>query len=296
MDKQKEQKAIDRLKAFEPSDGYYLAYSGGKDSDVILSLAKLAGVKFEAVHNLTTVDAPETVRYVMDNPDVRIDHAHDKNGDPVTMWNLIVKKLIPPTKIARYCCSELKERGGKGRVVVTGVRWAESRKRKDNAGAVKIIGKPKKTQKIADEIGVDYELNKYGGLIMNDDNDINRRMVEQCYRTTKTMLNPIIDWTDSDVWEFLRYYGCKINPLYECGFKRVGCIGCPMANKHRYTEFNLYPKYKQNYISAFDRMLDRRRELGLDSKMSWKTGFDVFKWWLGEDLNQITFDDLEVEL
>lgn len=59
--KEKERIAMERLKAFEPEDGYFLAYSGGKDSDCIKILAQLAGVKFEAVHNLTTVDAPETV-------------------------------------------------------------------------------------------------------------------------------------------------------------------------------------------------------------------------------------------
>jgi len=48
-------------------------------------------------------------------------------------------------------------------------------------------------------------------------------MVEHCYRTRKTMVNPIVDWTDEDVWEFLTHYGCKSNPLYECGFKRIGC-------------------------------------------------------------------------
>lgn len=92
MDSTKEQKAIERLKAFEPADGYYLAYSGGKDSDCIKILAQLAGVKFEAVHNLTTVDTPETVRYVYSQPDVRIDKAYDKDGNHITMWNLIVKK------------------------------------------------------------------------------------------------------------------------------------------------------------------------------------------------------------
>lgn len=273
-------KAIDRLKAFEPDDGYYLAYSGGKDSDCIKILAQLAGVKFDAVHNLTTVDAPETVQYVKSQPDVKIDKAYDKDGNHITMWSLIAKKLMPPTRLVRYCCSELKERGGKGRVVVTGVRWAESNNRKANNGAVNIIGKPKTTQKLAEEIDADYNINKQGGLILNDDNDQSRRMVEHCYRTTKIMVNPIIDWTDEDVWEFLKYYGCKSNPLYECGFKRIGCIGCPMAGKHRYNEFARYPTYKQAYIKAFDKMLDRQRESGKDKGMTWQTGLDVFRWWM----------------
>lgn len=95
---------------------------------------------------------------------------------------------------------------------------------------------------------------------------------------------------------FLHYYGCKSNPLYECGFNRIGCIGCPMAGKHRYVQFERYPKYKQNYITAFDRMLERRKQFGRTAKMkmSWQTGQDVFRWWMGEDFNQLTFDDLEV--
>lgn len=106
---EKEKEAIKYLRIFEPDDPqrpYYLAYSGGKDSDVILILAKLAGVRFEAVHNLTTVDAPETVYYVRNNPDVRIDKPEK------SMWRLIEEKLIPPTRVVRYCCLELKERGG----------------------------------------------------------------------------------------------------------------------------------------------------------------------------------------
>lgn len=67
---EKEKQAIKALRAFEPCDpkGYYLCYSGGKDSDCIRILAALAGVKYEIVHNLTTVDAPETVKYVKSIP------------------------------------------------------------------------------------------------------------------------------------------------------------------------------------------------------------------------------------
>lgn len=54
------------------------------------------------------------------------------------------------------------------------------------------------------------------------------RAIEHCYRTTSVMVNPIVDWTDDDVWEFLHHYGYSANPLYQCGKKRIGCIGCPM--------------------------------------------------------------------
>ena len=288
-----EKKAIQRLQTFEPrTEPYYLAYSGGKDSDVILTLAKLAGVKYEAVHNLTTVDAPETVYHVRKQADVRIDKAHDAEGNHITMERLIVKMLLPPTRIMRYCCDVLKERGGRGRKVVTGVRKAESVKRNANGGLVKVLGKPKTAQKSAEAAGVEYRVSKQGGLIMDVDNDEARQWLEDCYRSHKTMLNPIVDWTDDDVWEFLRHYNVEVNPLYECGFKRIGCIGCPLANINtRLLEFARYPKYKERYIRAFDRMLIARREDGLPTE--WTSGEEVFAWWMGEDINQLTFDDLE---
>lgn len=285
---EKERIAIERLKAFEPNEPYHLCYSGGKDSDVIRILAQLAGVKHELHHNLTSVDAPETVRYVKSIPDMHIDIPHDKDGNRVSMWSLIVKNGIPPLRIARYCCSELKEKGGEGRLKITGVRAAESVSRKKNAGLVKIIGKPKTTQKTAEEFGADYDVSHSGGLVMNMDNDENRRLVEHCYRTTSTMVNPIIDWSEDDVWQFLRYYGCESNPLYKCGKERVGCIGCPMANaKKRIIEFGKYPKYKQLYINAFDKMLEAHSNK--ERYYSWHTGKDVFNWWLEIDENQMTF-------
>ena len=285
--KELEEKAIMRLKLFEPKepvDPYYLAYSGGKDSDTILILAELAGVRFEAVHNLTTADAPETVYYVRSKPNVKIDRPD------TTMWELIPQKLMPPTRIVRYCCSELKERGGQGRVVVTGVRKAESKAREERTGSVNIIGKPQTTKKLAEEIGAEYRQNKQSSIILNNDNTKDRELVEHCYMQSKVMVNPIYDWEDADVWEFLKYYGCKSNPLYECGFKRIGCIGCPQADQHRYFEFYKYPIYKENYIRAFDRMLIARRNRGLTT--NWQSGEEVFKWWMGEDPTQITFDDL----
>lgn len=285
--KKLEERAIKYFRQFEPeSEPYYLAYSGGKDSDVIKLLAKLADVKYEAVHNLTSVDAPETVNYIKSQKDVRTD-IYEKS-----MWRLIEEKLFPPTRIARYCCSELKERGGKGRLVVTGVRWAESVNRNENQGLVTIIGKPKTTVKQATENDVNFMLTGKGGVVLNNDNSSSRKFVEMCYTNRKTMLNPIIDWEDSNVWEFLNHYGCKSNPLYECGYKRIGCIGCPAAGKHRHVELEHYPKYRENYVKAFDRMLLRRKEKGLEILPTWYNGEAVMRWWLEEDSMQITFDDI----
>lgn len=163
--KQKEKDAIERLKAFEPKDGdpYYLCYSGGKDSDCIRILAQLAGVRHEVHHNLTTVDAPETMQYIKSIPGVIIDKARYDDGTPKTMWNLIPKKKIPPTRLVRWCCSELKESGGKGRLLITGVRWSESQNRRDNQGGITVIGKPKDTQRFLESQNVNFLLTKRGG-------------------------------------------------------------------------------------------------------------------------------------
>ena len=276
--------AIDALRAFEPSDGYFLCYSGGKDSDVIRILAGLAGVKHEIHHSLTTVDAPETIAYIKTIPGVIIDKARYNDGHHKTMWNLIVHKGLPPTRLMRYCCEHLKEWNGKGRLKITGVRAAESRGRAENGGDIKILGKPRTTQKYMEREDIQHSITKQGGIILNFDNDGARRAVEHCFRTTCTMINPILTWTSDDVWEFLNYYGCTANPMYKCGEKRVGCIGCPLAGKKaQLEEFKRYPAYYENYIRAFDKMLKTREEKGKTfTKMTWKTGEDVMNWWVGD--------------
>ena len=287
---EKERIAISHLRAFEPQDGkgYYLCYSGGKDSDVIRILAELANVKRDVVHNLTTVDAPETVYYVRSVPEVIVERP------PKSMWRLIAENTMPPTRIVRYCCAKLKERGGTGRLKVTGVRKAESSRRAERSDLVNIIGKPVNTQKFAAEIGADFRVNRQNGLVMNDDNDEARRLVEHCYRTRKTMINPIVDWSDDDVWEFLHYYGCKSNPLYQCGFKRIGCIGCPMGGgKHQKQEFEIYPKYRALYVRAFEKMLDNIHAKKINLRVNWQSGEDILRWWVGDDPQQISIEDLE---
>lgn len=87
----KVQIAIDRLREHEPAEGYFLAYSGGKDSDTILALAKMAGVKFDAHYQLTTVDPPEVVQHIKRHPEVQIHHPEK------TMWQLIVDNGMPPS-------------------------------------------------------------------------------------------------------------------------------------------------------------------------------------------------------
>ena len=276
--------SIARLKAFEPEDGYYVAFSGGKDSQCVYHLCKMAGVKFDAHYNITSVDPPELVRFIKKNyPDVAFEYPRYKDGTVCTMWNLIPRKQMPPTRYGRYCCEKFKESHGQGRVVVTGVRWAESFNRTKNQGMTVIWGKQKQTKKYADENGIEYKTAKNGSIILNDDNDEARRMVEHCYRTQKTMVNPIVDWEDDDVWEFLNSNGIEHCCLYDQGYKRLGCIGCPMNDATARADLEKYPAYKRNYIRAFDRMVANNKANGVKMQENWKDGESVMKWWLRKE-------------
>ena len=249
-----------------------ITYSGGKDSDVLLRLAENSGIPFEVLHSLTTADAPETVYHVrdtfrrMEEKGVKcvIDAHVQPDGKRVTMWNLIPRKLMPPTRIVRYCCAILKEGGGKGRFIATGVRWAESQKRKSR-GLIEVQTKDIRKR-----------------LTLMNDNDETRMQFETCQLKGQRTVNPIVGWTTADVWDYVAMEHIPVNPLYSCGFCRVGCIGCPMAGKHRKMEFERYPKIKLAYIRAFDRMLDERRRRGkMAGGMRWgDNGVDIFNGWM----------------
>ena len=290
-----EQTAIERLRCASGMSlrlfklPLLIAYSGGKDSDVLLRLAEKSGIPFEVQHSLTTADAPETVYHVRDTfrrleekgIKCEIDKHINPDGTRTTMWNLIPRKLIPPTRLMRYCCAELKEGGGKGRFIATGVRWAESAARKNKRGSLEVI----------------VPGNRQKSLILANDNDESRMLFENCQLKGKRVVNPIIDWQEKDVLDYCEAEKIPMNLLYACGWKRVGCIGCPMAGKHRYAEFARYPKYQQAYIAAFDRMLAERQRRGkTEGGMRWgNTGVDVFHWWMEDGVlpGQVTMDDME---
>jgi len=244
------------------------------------------------------------VQFIKSFDDVQIDRPKDKDGNQVTMWNLIPRKKMPPTRIVRYCCKELKEMGGQGRMVVTGVRWAESPNRKNNQGEITVMTTKKKERERLVESGNFTRTNK-GGVVLNNDNDESRKMIEQCYKQTKTVVNPIIDWTDEDVWEFIKEYNIPYCKLYDEGYKRLGCIGCPMGTvEHRKAEFERYPKYEQAYMRAFERMLnniggggtpgkaeqtysngiqndtDGKIQLLAQQQMKWKNTNELMEWWI----------------
>ena len=260
---EKVERAVQNLKMFEATalrmhpDGYYLAFSGGKDSQVIYQLAKMAGVKFTAHYHVTTVDPPEMVRFIRrEYPEVRIERPE------TTMWKLIVQKGFPPTRKVRYCCSELKERGGEGCFVITGVRWSESRKRKSR-GLAELSGK--KSAEV---------------ILLNNDNDEKRRLIENCQIQGKRVLNPIIDWSEEEVWSFIHQYVHTYCELYDQGFTRLGCVGCPLASvKKREKELERYPHFRAAYLRTFERMLEAKERTRVADNR-WETAEDVYAWWM----------------
>lgn len=227
--------AILLLQQHEPPDGYYLAFSGGKDSITIYDLAIRAGVKFSAHFHMTTVDPPEVLQFIRDNyPDVIW-------GRPKkSMFKIIVEHGTPPTRFRRYCCRELKEIGGRGRTIILGIRAAESSRRKKR--------KP-------------YE--------------------ESTIHKGKFFVNPILSWSDSDVWSYIRRRNLKYPSLYDTGRTRIGCILCPLqSQKGRIRDLEDYPKFGKAYLRAFKRMLEKIESKGKSNPYGWKTPEEVMDWWI----------------
>ena len=238
----------------------------------MLELFRRCGIPFEVHNSHTTADAPQTVRHIrevfhkLENEGIKCEIEYPTyKGKTTSMWKLIPEKKMPPTRMVRYCCKILKEKGCNNRYIATGVRWAESTKIKERTQFEK-IGKTKK-----DKVNFSDEV-----MLMND-NDEKRRMTELCMQKNKMVVNPIIDWRDSDIWEYIRSEKLRVCELYNMGYDRVGCIGCPMAGKSRWKEFADFPEYKKLYIHAFDRMVK------INPKKSWHTGEQVFRWWMEDE-------------
>lgn len=239
--------AIERIQEFAPiaesmnPNGYYVGFSGGKDSSCVLDLVKRSGVKYEAHYHLTTCDPPELVHFIKDNhSEVVIDKP------PMTIWQLIRKKKMPPRRQARYCCEVLKEHGGAGCFTITGVRWGESARRS------------------------------------------RRRMVESCFKDkTKRYLHPIIDWTDNDVWNYIKSKKLPYCSLYDEGFKRIGCVLCPMTRNTK-QQIERWPKIAAAWEKAV------KATYPTESKnFKFKSAQEYWEWWLDRDRPSLAKDSEE---
>ena len=240
---------------YDPQDGYFLAFSGGKDSQALYHMAQLAGVRFQAHMNLTSVDPPEVIRFVRQQyPDVQMTRPKD------SIYNIAVQYGILPTRRARWCCMEFKETAGAGRVTLIGIRKAESTRRVKRK---EVEISDHKFQGTLEELDVYREaLNekrrkkrsqKQG---VNITNATDEQTVGCIHGKESLLISPIIDWTEHDVWEFLndvvRVPHCE---LYDQGWHRIGCINCPMASaKQKQIENERWPHVRRNWIKAIMRI------------------------------------------
>ena len=141
----------------------------------------------------------------------------------ISMFQLIIKKGFPPTRVCRYCCQEFKERNvcgkGDGLLTVTGVRKAESPRRESRA----------KYETCQADRGVNF-------------------------------YHPIVNWSDEQVWDFIRAERIPYCQLYdEEGITRIGCVGCPLASSSKIlAEFKRWPQFEKAYLWAFEKMLEGR--------------------------------------
>ena len=236
---------------YDAEQGYFLAFSGGKDSQALYHIAQLAGVRFNGHMNLTSVDPPEVIRFVKKNyPEVEL------NKPGKSIFQSAVERQILPTMRVRWCCAEYKETAGAGKVTLIGIRKAESSRRaKRNEVEInnrKFSGdldgleeyrqeqKAKRIRRKSREDGVN---------ITNADEE---QTLGCIHGKESLLISPIIYWTEQDVWKFLndvvKVPHCS---LYDEGWHRIGCIGCPMSShKQKMLENERYPHVKRNWIKA----------------------------------------------
>lgn len=219
----------------DPENGFYLAFSGGKDSQALYHIAVMGGVKFKAHMNLTSVDPPEVIRFVKQHyPDVEL------IKPKMSIYDMALKKHMLPTRIFRWCCAEFKEMSGAGKVTLIGIRKAESaRRNKREEISTQIKGK--RTEETFDQWSEHQE-----------------KMVTCVGGKDKILVSPIIYWTERDVWEFLnevvKVPHCK---LYDEGYTRIGCICCPMSNKRqKLRDIKQYPHVKRRWIQTIQKLID----------------------------------------
>ena len=250
--------------------GYCVCTSEGKDSRVLGHLMRRAGVRHFYMHNITGIDPPELVYFQRANFQTYRDLGYLTYDVlyEMSMWELCRKKRMLPMRQRRFCCESLKERPapecGKA-FKCMGVRKFESSNRMKKRNELEIV-----------EHGKDGK-----NIVMPFDNSENRRIFEQCYTTAERRVNPIAYWTDSDIWDYSKDVGLEQCSLYDEGFTRLGCIGCPMARRAgREHEFNRWPKFRDQYIRTAQHIIDDRIRDGLEPFKLASTGIEYFDWWM----------------
>ena len=201
---------LQQVQKAHPDEVIEIAYSGGKDSDVILQLAKEAGIRYEAIYKNTTIDPPGTIRHAQEMGATII--------QPKRTFAELIQKKGAPTRFARFCCSELKEYKVRD-VAVMGVRRSESKKRAEN------YSEP-------------TECRFYGSK---------KNHVEAIYPILEWTEEDVAAFiADRKIKCAPIYYDEKGVFHVE---RRLGCMCCPLAaKKHRIEEFRKHPGMVRFYL------------------------------------------------
>lgn len=260
--------------------GYVVGYSGGKDSDALVRLFQIAGVHFTVFHNHTTLDAPETVYYVRKRfKELEEQGVHCVINIPkTTFWKLCIRFTTLPLRRIRFCCGQLKEYDPPeftGCAHAFGVRKAESIKRAAKRDSIEL------------NHNKDYsDMQRFSFDNVEEAKEI-MTTGDKCMRTFKNTVNPMAYWNDDYLAAFIEDEVSELNPLYCEGFKRVGCVGCPMAKiEQRKREFARWPKFKDKYIQVAQTIVDIRKEQGKITDQS-ITGLDYFEAWLDDNPGRV---------
>lgn len=232
---------------YDSEDGFFLAFSGGKDSQALYHIAEMAGVKFKAHFSPTTVDPPQLIKFIRRNyPDVEF--AKVKKN----IYQVAVEKQILPSMRIRWCCAEFKENAGAGKVTLIGIRHEESARRSKRK-EVEVSGR--KFSGYLDQFeewSAEQMKKKYKNLNQDQFSYDMEKEIRCINGKDSILISPIIDWTERDVWEFLnevvKVPHCE---LYDKGYKRIGCILCPMSNpKQKRRELKDFPYVKEKWLQA----------------------------------------------
>lgn len=237
--------------ALNPQDGYFVGFSGGKDSQALLQLVKMAGVRYKAYYSVTTNDPPLNVYFIRQHyPEVVFLH-------PRQNFFKLVEKSGLPTMFRRFCCGVLKEEAGVGCAVLTGVRADESRKRA-----------------AYNEVQVYSHRKEHSEHTHTRTIELIEENEHRCIKgKDKLMIYPLLRWTESDVWQFLHEQGLPTNPCYnQTG--RVGCMFCPFSGKGQIEYYETqYPKFKERLLQSLTVYWERYDEHELESPEQY------YEWW-----------------
>ena len=101
---------------------------------------------------------------------------------------------------------------------------------------------------------------------------------------------PILGWTTKQVWAFIRHHDLPYCKLYDEGFDRLGCIGCPMGGARQIQrQFARWPGYEKLWRRTFQRIWEKRTGSTQRDGRQWfgdrhfESWEEMWEWWLNDD-------------